>query len=498
MDAQRRLQMNPPQLKPGEDVKIVDNRVQVSGQVAVMSINGLLTKVIFDHNPKNEFFVEESFPLDWMYPYLSPFGIIMKINRQKLPEISEDMVQRDHSFWKQFSKRLTGDIVDYDTPVTNITAWIEKTYLRRNFKGFTGAPEFVRDDQGQKAFSKLRSSIGGIYAWRISDPENHNPIAQQRMIKEADFAFKQAFAFCPYSPEAVFRYVNLLLSPYMNRLDDALAIATTCRKLDPYNGQVIDLCNRLETFKKQQAQMGTPAALANMQQMEKNVMDNPTNYQAAFNLAGAYMQAGQADKAYQILDRVMNDPHADPAALRTLVEAYANNPAKLQEVVGKFDVLVHANSNNFAAMLGLAEAYRRLQETDKAQQALDQVLNNPSVDANSILLVAKSYADLGNMLKLESSLEKLVKVTPDSPEAWYDLSALRATMGKGQEALSALGQALELNAKRLKQEPKARDLLAETRKDERFAGLRQNPTYQSLMEGKPLPVLEDINKPPGK
>src|SRR5204863_716597 len=32
MDAQRRLQMNPPQLKPGEDVKVVDNRVQVSGQ----------------------------------------------------------------------------------------------------------------------------------------------------------------------------------------------------------------------------------------------------------------------------------------------------------------------------------------------------------------------------------------------------------------------------------------------------------------------------------
>ncbi len=62
-------------------MKIIDNRVQVSGQVAVMNINGLLTKVIFDHNPKNEFYVEESFPLDWMYPYETPFGIIMKVNR---------------------------------------------------------------------------------------------------------------------------------------------------------------------------------------------------------------------------------------------------------------------------------------------------------------------------------------------------------------------------------------------------------------------------------
>ena len=48
-------------------MKIIDNRVQVSGQVAVMAINGFITKVMFDHNPKNEFYVEESFPLEWMY-----------------------------------------------------------------------------------------------------------------------------------------------------------------------------------------------------------------------------------------------------------------------------------------------------------------------------------------------------------------------------------------------------------------------------------------------
>ena len=70
-------------LQQGEDVQVdpATGRVQVSGQVAVMMINGLLCKVIFDHNPTNEFYVEESFPLEWMYPYETPFGIIMKINR---------------------------------------------------------------------------------------------------------------------------------------------------------------------------------------------------------------------------------------------------------------------------------------------------------------------------------------------------------------------------------------------------------------------------------
>jgi hypothetical protein len=56
-DAQRRLQHDadfpnePRQIKPGEDVHLDGPGVQVSGQVAVMSINGLLTKVIFDKNP---------------------------------------------------------------------------------------------------------------------------------------------------------------------------------------------------------------------------------------------------------------------------------------------------------------------------------------------------------------------------------------------------------------------------------------------------------------
>src|SRR5690606_25049023 len=113
-----------------EMVSIVNDRVQVSGQVAVMAINGLLTKVIFDKNPTNEFYVEESFPLEWMYPHLTPFGIIMKINRQPLTELSEEVLQRDHAFWKDYSERLIGNWVDYDTPVKDIAAFAEKVYMR--------------------------------------------------------------------------------------------------------------------------------------------------------------------------------------------------------------------------------------------------------------------------------------------------------------------------------------------------------------------------------
>ena len=124
---------------------------------------------------------------------------------------------------------MTGDIIDYDTPVKQIVDWIEKTYLRHDLNGFTGDRKFLHDDDAQKSFSKLRSSIGGIYAWRLDPdprvcPPEYRPKSEaetQRVYKEADFAFRQAFAFCPYSPEAVFRYVKLLLQ--YRRFDDALA-----------------------------------------------------------------------------------------------------------------------------------------------------------------------------------------------------------------------------------------------------------------------------------
>jgi hypothetical protein len=242
----------PRQVRPGEDVRLVNNQFSVSGNVAVMSVNGLLTKVIFDHNPKNEFYVEESFPLDWMYPHLTPFGVIMKINREPLPTLPEEVFQRDHTFWKQYSTRFTGDILDYDTPVKQVVDWIERVYLRHNFEGFTGDRKFVRDDDAQKAFSKLRSSIGGIYAWRLGPacPPEYRPKTNEeftKVYKEADFAFKQAFLFCPYSPEAVFRYVSLLVQ--FNHIDDAILVTETCLKFDPYNGSVQGLLEQLHSMK---------------------------------------------------------------------------------------------------------------------------------------------------------------------------------------------------------------------------------------------------------
>jgi tetratricopeptide (TPR) repeat protein len=323
-DVQRRMQTG--QLQPGEDVSVdpASGRMQVSGQVAVMMINGLLCKVIFDNNPTNEFYVEESFPLPWMYPYETPFGVIMKINRNPLPELTQDDFNRDHKFWSDYSERLCGNWITYDTTVSNICDFVQRTYIQNNYTGFIGNRRFVRDEDGQKAFSKLRSSQAGMYAWRCALPpespfHEQTPQLQDALVRETDFAFKQSFAFCPYSPEAVFRYVQFLMQ--YNRIDDALLVAQTCLKLDPYNDSVSGLIKNLQDFKDK---AGLRAhMLDQMQAMQDEARTNPTDYTNIFNLAGYFMQMQQTNSANALFDQTISRPGVSTEVLRGIANFFA-------------------------------------------------------------------------------------------------------------------------------------------------------------------------------
>ena len=230
-NAAQRMNIN--QLKPGESVtRDANGQLRISGQVSVMEINGLLVKNIFDKNPDREFYIEESFPLDWMYPQLEPHGLIMKLNRQPLATLSNEIVSQDHDYWAQYATPIIGSWLNSDTSVQEVADFAKKTCLEKNLSGFHGDPEFLNSQNTQKMFSKLRCSIAGLYAWRAHNSKDDSD--KTRMAAEADFAFRQALAFCPYLPEAVFRYVNFLLE--QNRLTDALLIAKTAAQMPPMLG----------------------------------------------------------------------------------------------------------------------------------------------------------------------------------------------------------------------------------------------------------------------
>jgi hypothetical protein len=251
----------PRQVMPGEDYHPDESgKVQIHSQMSAIAIYRLLAKTVFDINLTKEFYVAESFPLDWMFPHLTPSGLVLKINRAEIPELSEDILKQDHEYWSKYSGQLVGNWITYDTPLKDVTAFVEKVFLHKDYNGFRGDPDFIRDKAAQKAFSKMRSSIAGVYSWRLGQPPSGGRMppeyiaqgAQRKLIeREVDFAFRQAFVLCPTSPEVIYRYVQLLVNA--GRVDDALLVAETSHRLDPENTQLTYLINNLKAIKGQLA-----------------------------------------------------------------------------------------------------------------------------------------------------------------------------------------------------------------------------------------------------
>ena len=171
------------------ELKMEDGRVQVSGVLGVMEINGILCEMIFEHNKGSHgFFVEESYVLNWMYPYLEPHGLIMRLNRQPLDNLSEETVSRDRDFWQRYIGLLEE------------------------------RPGFAANTEARKAFSKLRSATAGLYAYR-------------KMRPQAEAAFQQAITLCPTSPEASFRLAQLYAE--QERVKEAIEVMAAYLKGNP-------------------------------------------------------------------------------------------------------------------------------------------------------------------------------------------------------------------------------------------------------------------------
>jgi hypothetical protein len=193
-DAQKRFQHDeqfpnePKQLRPGEDVRMIDNRVEVAGQVAVMSINEKLLQALMNKNPDATFAIEQSFPFASMYADTRPLGPIMELR-----------VQDEQN---TFTRERATQSVDY---------WR------------TTAQQLLADAEAADAHS-VRMTYGKMAAEQAALLLHHGYPA------EAEEAFRLATQIGPASPEAVFRYVNVLAG--QQRFDEAIQITETAVRAD--------------------------------------------------------------------------------------------------------------------------------------------------------------------------------------------------------------------------------------------------------------------------
>ena len=166
---------------------VMDNgRVQVTGAQSVMLINAILAQKMFEKNrDRNAFYVEESYPIEWMYDYLTPHGLIMKIERDKTENGADSatwkrLVRKDRDFWDWYVRKLLDD------------------------------PMFRRDFAAQKSFAKLRSAIAGLEMQKMLRGGGSGARSADGMDfrSSCEQAFREACLLSPISPESTFRYIQ--------------------------------------------------------------------------------------------------------------------------------------------------------------------------------------------------------------------------------------------------------------------------------------------------
>ncbi len=240
------------------DLKIENGRVQVTGALGVMEINGILTKMMFDHERlRHAFYVEESYVIPWMYPYLTPHGLIMKINKDR-NALNAEIVKNDMDFWDWYHRRLLRD------------------------------PAFRRDFPAQKSFSKLRAALAGLYS--------HSGVYSM-----ADQAYREAVLLYPASPEATFRYIQEVLMP-LGRWDAITDLLDYTDRVDPNNTRTTQLRNyvkRLQDVSAQVAMFKAKEAKA------------PLNAHDSISLAQCYHSLGQDTQAANTVRKTLALPDAN-------------------------------------------------------------------------------------------------------------------------------------------------------------------------------------------
>ncbi len=220
-------------------------RVSISGTGAIMGVNAFLAKTLFEKNPDHKFYLEESFALDWMKPHMIPHGLIFKLERKPFKELRPEHLAQSRKDWQKYMAFCVGDsVVKPETTVAKLCKWVEAIYIkgdRGDFKGdalyLKGKKEVMEKSpfqkgapfNEQKTFSKMRSDQASLFAWRLANTKDEK--LKKEYAREADFAYRQAFALGPINPEVAFRYVAFLNN--QARFEDAKMIARVLVKIYP-------------------------------------------------------------------------------------------------------------------------------------------------------------------------------------------------------------------------------------------------------------------------
>jgi hypothetical protein len=148
--------------------------------------------------------MEQSFPFTSTYGGATTLGPIMELRvNDEQNTLTADRATQAVDYWRATAQQLLSDPEGADSP--NV----------------------------RQAWSKMADDQAAL-------------LLDHKYTAQAEEAFRLANEICPWSPEAVFRYVNLLLA--QGRLEDALRVADNGVRADSGNQQMRALSDQIRTM----------------------------------------------------------------------------------------------------------------------------------------------------------------------------------------------------------------------------------------------------------
>lgn len=244
-------------------------------QTDPVALNSAVAEWIFlrnrdkkDGTPRH-FFVEESFPMQWSYPYAIPHGLCYEINHDKLDALPPGTAERDLAWWDDYIRKLEA------------------------------VPGFRDDDLAMHSFAKLRNTGGNIYSYR-------------NMYDAAERAYKQALYMWPANTETTSNLVNLYTR--LGRFKDARDLVAGYLPLDP-NSKVL-----------QRLAVATEARLKASQELPLQIMAlqaNPDSRQALAPVLQGFMILGRTADVDQTISNAIARTPKDAPFIRDMINLYA-------------------------------------------------------------------------------------------------------------------------------------------------------------------------------
>jgi cytochrome c-type biogenesis protein CcmH/NrfG len=293
---------------------------------------------IFEKNKdKREFFIEESFPMEWTYAYAVPNGLSYRLNKDPLETLPPEVVAEDFRYWNEYVDRLLGD------------------------------KNFHEDFDAKRSFSKLRNSTGNIYRAR-------------KMWGEAERAYRQALQLHPNNMESLVALSDILRA--QKRWEEMAAIWDRAVEGDPNNRAVRKARERVTRLREADREITA---------LQRELAANPQNPEVVSNLLRLYMETGQADLARQQLEQSAQAFGDNPDFLKFAVD-FSNSNGQWQAGLGPARKLANVMSNDVGVWLALARFEFANREMNSFLESARRAVQLGGIQAKSALANDPIYA----------------------------------------------------------------------------------------------------------